>query len=277
MNLQEHGVPMALVIALSAAVPALVVGAPPPPKPTATRPAGTDSAEDDWASRRPRTDERKEERLRMVKEQLARRDVRDPVVLQAMREVPRHWFVPDQMQPHAYIDRLLAIGFDQTISQPYIVAYMTQALRLTPEAKVLEIGTGSGYQAAVLAEITPHVYTIEIVEPLAKRTIKLFERRGYDVIKTRIGDGYTGWPEQAPFDAIIATCAPGHVPPALVAQLKPGGRLCIPVGPRSRSQKLKLITKRADGSTFIRNLFPVVFVPMTGEAVEPRDGKQQRP
>lgn len=277
MNLRKRGCQLAIIIGVTAALPRWVACSPPAEKPSTSQPTATIQTEEDWANRRPRTDERKEERLRMVKRQLARRDVRDPAVLQAMRDVPRHWFVPEPMQPQAYADHPLPIGFNQTISQPYIVAYMTQALRLTGDAKVLEIGTGSGYQAAVLIEFTPHVYTIEIVEPLAKQTIRLFERRGYDVIKTKIGDGYAGWPEHAPFDAILVTCAPGHVPPALVEQLAPGGRMCIPVGPRGRTQKLKLITKRPDGSTFVRNLFPVIFVPMTGEALEPRGKADPRP
>lgn len=214
----------------------------------------------------PRTTERAAERHAMVADQIQARDVRDASVLRAMRNVPRHWFVPENVRRRAYADRPLPIGERQTISQPYIVAFMTQALALTPESKVLEVGTGSGYQAAVLAEITPHVYTIEIVEPLARRTIKLLEQRGYRTIETRIGDGYAGWPEQAPFDAIIVTCAPGHIPPQLFQQLKPGGRMCIPVGPEGWGQSLQLITKTAEGRMDVSNLMPVRFVPMTGEA-----------
>ena len=216
--------------------------------------------------RRPRTEERRDDRLRMVREQIEDRGVRDPAVLEAMRNVPRHWFVPANVLRSAYDDRPLPIGEDQTISQPYIVAFMTKALKLDRESKVLEVGTGSGYQAAVLAEITPQVFTIEIVEPLGRRAMEAFKQRGYESIQTRIGDGYAGWPEHAPFDAIIVTCAPGHVPPKLVGQLKPGGRLCIPVGPEGRGQKLLRITKNADGTTSSEDLLPVSFVPMTGEA-----------
>ena len=214
----------------------------------------------------PRTEERKDKRLRMVAQQIEARGVRNPAVLEAMRNVPRHWFVPAGQQHAAYEDRPLRIGFDQTISQPYIVAFMTEALQLDADSKVLEIGTGSGYQAAVLAEITPHVYTIEIVEGLAKRTLQIFEKRGYRNISCRWGDGYLGWPEAAPFDAIIVTCAPGHIPPKLIEQLKPGGRMCIPVGTGPWSQSLVSATKDKDGTLSRRDILPVRFVPMTGQA-----------
>ena len=246
--------------------------APPAEKASPDQPAATTRPKDKSPSDRPRTEEHKAQRKRMVEVQIAHRGVRDPAVLEAMRNVPRHWFVPERMQSHAYIDRPLPIGHSQTISQPYIVAFMTEALRLKPGDRVLEVGTGSGYQAAVLAEITPHVYTIEIVEPLAKRAMQTFRQRGYSTIVAKVGDGYAGWPEHAPFDAIIVTCAPGRVPPELVKQLKPGGRLCIPVGPQRTWQSLQRITKRPDGSTATEDLLPVSFVPMTGDALKPRGG-----
>jgi protein-L-isoaspartate(D-aspartate) O-methyltransferase len=196
--------------------------------------------------------------------------VKDPDVLQAMKNVPRHWFVPVRQRPYAYGDHPLRIGEGQTISQPYIVALMTEALQVKPEHKVLEIGTGSGYQAAVLNELTPNVYTIEIVEPLAKRAADTFERHGYASIRTRCGDGYAGWPEAAPFDAIIVTCAPTRIPPPLVDQLKPGGRICIPVGREHRVQRLTLATKREDGLLEYEKLEDVRFVPMTGKVEEKR-------
>ncbi|MCH7884086.1 MAG: protein-L-isoaspartate(D-aspartate) O-methyltransferase [Planctomycetes bacterium] len=224
--------------------------------------------------RRPRTGERAAERRKMVVDQIEARGVKDPAVIEAMRNVPRHWFVPVRLHRLAYADRPLPIGEGQTISQPYIVALMTEVLRLNPQSKVLEIGTGSGYQAAVLSEITPHVFTIEIVEPLARRAIQTFEERGYKTISSRIGDGYGGWPEHAPFDAIIVTCAPEHIPTKLIEQLKPGGRICIPVGAQGRVQELIVATKRADGSLKRKSLIPVRFVPMTGEGrAPPPDGK----
>lgn len=216
--------------------------------------------------RLPRTSERADERAEMVRGQIANRGITDEAVLAAMRSVPRHWFVPDAQAGKAYEDRPLPIGWSQTISQPYIVALMTEALGLKPGEKVLEVGTGSGYQAAVLAELTDRVYTIEIVEPLAKRTIELLRRRGYETIHARISDGYRGWAEEAPFDAIIVTCAPDDPPPRLVEQLAIGGRMCIPVGGQAFGQELILLTKQADGTLKRDNLAPVSFVPMTGEA-----------
>lgn len=215
-------------------------------------------------SGRPRTSDRANERSRMVTRQIADRGIRDSRILEAMRNVPRHWFVPRALDASAYSDGPLPIGWDQTISQPYIVALMTELLDLKPGEKVLEIGTGSGYQAAVLAELTDEVFTIEIVEPLARQTIKLFSTRGYDCIHTRIGDGYKGWPEEAPFDAIIVTCAPESPPPALVEQLAVGGRMCIPVGPKEGVQELLLLQKQKDGELTTENVAPVRFVPMVG-------------
>jgi protein-L-isoaspartate(D-aspartate) O-methyltransferase len=216
--------------------------------------------------------ERQAERDAMVAEQIAPRGVRDPAVLAALRRVPRHAFVPPDQVASAYEDHPLPIGEGQTISQPYIVALMTEALRLRHDSRVLEIGTGSGYQAAVLAEITPHVATIEIVPELAARAGAAFAALGYATIAAREGDGYLGWPERAPFDAIMVTAAPDHVPPALVAQLAPGGRLCLPVGAEGGDQELLVITKAADGTVSQETIAPVRFVPMTGEAQE-RDAR----
>ncbi len=202
----------------------------------------------------------------MVSRQIEGRGLSVPAVTRAMLRVPRHWFVPPEYQTAAYEDRPLPIGFGQTISQPYIVAKMTELLALERGDKVLEIGTGSGYQAAVLSEITDHVYTIEIVEPLARRTQRVLDERDYKGIHTRIGDGYRGWPEAAPFDAIIVTCAPENVPPLLVEQLAIGGRMCIPIGEQPYGQELIVMTKEQDGRLGRRSVFPVSFVPMTGEA-----------
>ncbi len=203
-----------------------------------------------------------EERKRMVKTQLEARDINDPATLQAMLDVPRHLFVPEKIKKYAYRDGALPIGNDQTISQPYIVAYMTQALQLKPQDKVLEIGTGSGYQAAVLAEIVDSVYTIEIVKPLGIIADKRLKRLGYKNIYTRIGDGYHGWPDQAPFDAIMVTAAVQEIPPKLLEQLGEGGRMIIPVGETSVQRNLILATKK-DGQLKRKKLIPVVFVPFT--------------
>ncbi len=210
-----------------------------------------------------RSSERTAERDLMVERQIRARDIRDPRVLAAMQAVPRHRFVPDERQEVAYADTPLPIGQGQTISQPYIVAYMTEALRLPPDAKVLEVGTGSGYQAAVLAEVAREVYTIEIVPELAAASRALLRELGYDNVRVRQGDGYRGWPDEAPFDGIIVTAAPDHIPPPLVEQLAEGARLVIPVG--ERSQAMTIVTRAADGSTTEVTL-PVRFVPMTGEA-----------
>jgi len=212
---------------------------------------------------RPRSSQREEDRMKMVLYQIRDRGVRDKKVLAAMQAVPRHWFVPEGQQRRAYQDRALSIGFEQTISQPYIVAVMTASLDIDSSSKVLEIGTGSGYQAAVLNEITPYVYTIEIIEELGKRTQRCLKVRGYKTIETRIAAGYNGWPEEAPFDAIIVTAAATHVPPPLFKQLKTGGRMCIPIGPPMSVQELVIVTKDKDGKAIQKNLFPVRFVPLT--------------
>ncbi len=203
------------------------------------------------------------QRLRMVTRQIANRGVTDSVVLDAMRTVPRHRFVPEQHRGEAYEDYPLPIGEDQTISQPYIVAVMTQILGLAPGDRVLEIGTGSGYQAAVLAEIVSQVYSIEIVESLGLRADSTLKALGYENVHVRIGDGYQGWPEQAPFDAIMVTAAPDHIPQPLVDQLAVGGRMVLPVG--DSDQNLVLLRKTKDG-VIKEDQFGVRFVPMTGEA-----------
>lgn len=188
----------------------------------------------------------------------------DTTVLAAMRRVPRHLFVPDELVDLAYADRPLPIGYSQTISQPYIVALMTDLLDLQPGDAVLEIGTGSGYQAAVLGELVSRAYTIEIVPELAQLAAERLARLGYEDLTVREGDGYYGWPEHAPFDAIIVTAAASHVPPPLVQQLKPGGRMIIPVGSRFSVQHLLLVEKEPDGPVRTRQLLPVRFVPLTG-------------
>ena len=202
-------------------------------------------------------------RERMVEEQIEARGVRDPRVLAALRAVPRHEFVPPEERAHAYRDRPLPIGQGQTISQPYIVAVMTELLELSGDEKVLEIGTGSGYQAAVLSQLAREVYTIEIVPELASRAEADLRRLGHANVRVRQGDGYRGWPEHAPFDAIVVTAAPGHVPQPLVDQLAVGGRLVLPVG--DVFQDLVLVTRDALGVREER-LLGVRFVPMTGEA-----------
>ena len=204
-----------------------------------------------------------DERRAMVDRQLAGRDVKDTTVLAAMRTVPRHEFVPEAFRGRAYDDQPLPIGLNQTISQPYIVGIMTQLLDPQPGDTVLEIGTGSGYQAAVLAELVAHVYTIEIVEPLAQRADSTLKALGYTNVTVKAGDGYRGWPEHAPFDGIIVTAAPDHVPQPLIDQLAPGGHLVIPVG--DAWQELLVLT-REGSKVHRRAVTPVRFVPMTGEA-----------
>ncbi|MGD2113190.1 MAG: protein-L-isoaspartate(D-aspartate) O-methyltransferase [Gammaproteobacteria bacterium] len=188
----------------------------------------------------------------------------DPRVMQAMGAVPRHRLVPDRLQDAAYENRPLPIGHGQTISQPYVVAVMTDLLNLEPGNRVLEVGTGSGYQAAILAELGAQVYTIEIIEPLGERARRDLEALGYANIEVRIGDGYYGWAAEAPFDAIVVTAAASHVPPPLIEQLKPGGRMVIPVGGRFMVQQLVLVEKDAGGEVTTRQILPVRFVPLTG-------------
>lgn len=207
-------------------------------------------------------------RAHMVERQLAGRGIEDARVLDAMRRVPRHQFVPDALAAQAYLDQPLPIGHEQTISQPYIVALMTQLAQVGPDDRVLEIGTGSGYQTAVLAELAAEVHSIEIVTPLATRAALLLRRLGYANFAVRSGDGYAGWPEHAPFDAIVVTAASERVPAPLLDQLRAGGRMVIPVGPMHAVQGLRVIDKRADGSLDERVVAPVRFVPLTGEAVD---------
>jgi protein-L-isoaspartate(D-aspartate) O-methyltransferase len=199
----------------------------------------------------------------MVATQIEARGVRDPRVLDALRRVERHRFVPDWLRDHAYEDRPLAIGHDQTISQPYVVALMTELARVKPGARVLEIGTGSGYQAAVLSVLAGQVYTIEIVEPLARQASARLEALGYRNVTVRAGDGYRGWPERAPFDAILVTAAPPEIPQPLLDQLAVGGRLVAPVG--EGDQEL-VVVERTKAGNLRQRIIPVRFVPMTGEA-----------
>ncbi len=209
---------------------------------------------------------RRDQRRRMVSQHIASRDVTDERVLEAMRTVPRHRFVPASLLDKAYADHPLPIGHDQTISQPYIVALMSQYLRLDGSETVLEIGTGSGYQAAVLGELAATVHTIEIVEPLCASSSALLAELGHANVHVHCGDGYQGWPEAAPFGAIMVTAAPDHVPQPLVDQLAPGGVMVLPVGPAGWAQELTLISKAEDGSVTTRTVAAVAFVPMTGEA-----------
>jgi len=204
------------------------------------------------------------QRHRMVEQQIAARGITDPATLEAMRRVPRHEFLPLRLRHEAYMDYPLPIGHGQTISQPYIVAFMTEAIRPQPGQKILEIGAGSGYQAAILADMGVDVYTVEIVEPLAEMARQTLERLGYDNAKVRHADGFQGWPEHAPFDAIMVTCAPDKIPPPLIEQLRDGGKMIIPVG-GGMNQELLLLEKKGDRIEQ-QSVLPVRFVPMTGEA-----------
>jgi protein-L-isoaspartate(D-aspartate) O-methyltransferase len=202
------------------------------------------------------------QRKRMVEEQIASRGVTDKGVLDAMATVPRHVFIPEESRAYSYSDMPVPIGYGQTISQPYIVAFMTELLCAGKDDVVLEVGTGSGYQAAVLSKLVRQVYTIEIVEKLGNDAGQRLKTMGYDNIEVRIGDGYEGWPEHAPYDAIIVTAAAGHVPQPLIDQLKPGGRLVIPVGGVYDIQDLLMITKDASSNIVKRSVIPVRFVPL---------------
>ena len=204
-------------------------------------------------------------RRKMVERDLKGRDITDPKVLEIMGRVPRQLFVDSSLASQAYADHPLPIGEGQTISQPYIVALMTQILQIKPGERVLEIGTGSGYQAAVLAELTDQVYTIEIRESLTKQAAQRLKQLGYDKVQMKYVDGYFGWEEAAPFDAIIVTAAANHIPPPLIKQLQEGGRLVVPLGSTTYFQTLTLLTKK-EGKTHIQHLMGVSFVPMTGEA-----------
>ncbi len=228
-------------------------------RPTTTASAPASQPKKKWTP--PRFKARSRERGIMVRT-ITRYGLKDPSVLQAMTGVPRHFFVPRVIASRAYYDTPLPIGFGQTISQPYMVAEMTRQLQLKPTSRVLEIGTGSGYQAAVLTEFTRHVYSIEIVKPLAVAAKARFKNLGYHVIKTKRGDGYYGWPDHAPFDAIIVTCAAGQIPPPLVRQLAKGGRMVIPVGGAFSRQSLMLVVKDKKGKVRSRSLMGVRFVPL---------------
>jgi len=206
------------------------------------------------------------QRQRMVERQLKASGIKDERVLAAMGKVPREAFVPLQSRAASYEDGQLPIGYDQTISQPYIVAFMTEQLRLKPSDRVLEIGTGSGYQAAILAELVSEIYSIEIIEPLTKNAEATLQRLGYKNVHLKIGNGYKGWPDAAPFDAIIVTCAPEKVPQPLIDQMKDGGRVVIPVGERF-AQQLYLMEKK-NGQIKESVTLPVRFVPMAGEATD---------
>ena len=186
-------------------------------------------------------------------------------VIEALRTTPRHLYVPKHLRNHAYENRPLPIGHGQTISQPFIVALMTELLELEADDRVLEIGTGSGYQAAVLAALAARVHTIEIIEPLFQQARDRFHRLGQEKINTRHGDGYFGWPEAEPFDGIVVTAASDHVPPPLIKQLAPGGRMVIPVGDRFTTQQLLLVHKGVSGQVTTRHVLPVIFVPLTGQ------------
>lgn len=198
----------------------------------------------------------------MVTRQIADRGVRDLRVLAAMRKVPRHEFVPDAEKRHAYRDMPLPIGEGQTISQPYIVALMTELARPAKSHRVLEVGTGSGYQAAVLAELVEHVFTIEIEPELGKRAAEVLQKLGYDNVTVRTGDGYAGWVEHAPYDIIMITAAPDHIPQPLIEQLRPGGVMVVPVGPIAASQELRVLQKDASGKVISKDVASVRFVPL---------------
>ena len=221
-------------------------------------------AEDFYAAKRTQMIKTIEADVRSGYGNLAQKDL-DENVINALNTVPRHEFVPKKLQQSAYDNRPLPIGYGQTISQPYIVAVMTNLLHVGKNDKVLEIGTGSGYQIAVLAELVDKAYSIEIIEPLGKEAEARLQRLGYDNIVLKIGDGYYGWKEHAPFDAIIVTAAASHIPPPLIKQLKPGGRMLIPVGSRFMVQELLLVEKSEEGKISTQQLLPVAFVPLTGK------------
>jgi protein-L-isoaspartate(D-aspartate) O-methyltransferase len=204
----------------------------------------------------------RERRNAMVKQQIEKEGVRSPTVLAAMRSVQRHLFIPESMRSYAYSDRPVPIGYGQTISQPYIVAYMTQVIDPQPDFRVLEIGTGSGYQAAILAGMVKAVYTIEIVRPLGQSATERLQQLGYNNVSVKIDDGYHGWKEHAPFDAIVVTAATAYIPPPLLDQLRENGKMIIPVGSPFQTQWLMLVTKK-DGKATTKRLLPVSFVPFT--------------
>ena len=260
------------------AMVAVLVWSGPGPSRGDEQPGGSDAKKDQKDEPKPRqrpnppgSRQFVKQRQRMVLGQIAntpdrRQTIEDEAVLEAMSNVPRHVFVPEKVRHASYDDTALPIGHGQTISQPYIVALMTEHLKLTSKSKVLEIGTGSGYQAAVLAHLTEHIYTVEIVKPLAERTAKVFKKQEYDEIKHRRGDGYFGWKEHAPYDAIIVTCAAGHLPPPLWEQLMPGGRIVIPIGDPRQVQRLVLLEKSEEGKRRSETITYVRFVPLMRES-----------
>ncbi len=221
------------------------------------------ASEDDYARQRLGMIEAIEQDVVQTRQYLDKAEF-DARVMAVLAKVPRHEFVPESRQAQAYDNRPLPIGHGQTISQPYIVALMTDLIGLEADDRVLEIGTGSAYQAAVLAELVAEVYSIEIVRPLGELAARRLQRLGYENVHTRIGDGYYGWKSAAPFDAVVVTAAAGHVPPPLIRQLKPGGRMVIPVGSRFLTQHLLLLEKSLDGDVTTRQIMPVIFVPLTG-------------
>jgi protein-L-isoaspartate(D-aspartate) O-methyltransferase len=224
---------------------------------------GAQAAADDFASARRRMVDDITALVRETRAEIGKRAF-DERVMAVMAAVPRHEFVPADQIAHAYENRPLPIGHGQTISQPYIVALMTDLARVQPGHSVLEVGTGSGYQAAVMAHLVKAVYTIEIVEPLGLRARQRLQRLGYDTVQVRLGDGYYGWEEHAPYDAILVTAAASHIPPPLIRQLKAGGRMVIPVGAAFLVQQLMLVEKSPDGTISTRQILPVAFVPLTG-------------
>ncbi len=254
MSRRTLGIVAAIVLILVAAALILLRGQPAPPSLPAATAAPTTPAPDSFANAR----------SAMVADQIQRRGVNDAAVLAAMRRLPRHRFVPDSYLAQAYADHPLPIGYGQTISQPYIVALMTQALKAEPGQRVLEIGTGSGFQAAVLGEMGVEVYSVEIIPELAEQATSRLADMAYTNVRVRQADGYHGWPEHAPYDAIIVTAAPDHLPTPLAQQLREGGRLVIPIGPQGAVQTLWLFEKQA-GELQASNLGDVMFVPLTGE------------
>lgn len=226
-------------------------------------PTAIDSLTDSYPGQSERTEERNEMVAGLISFGTRGHIIKSQQVIDAMKAVPRHKFVPAKEQDNAYLNEPLPIGFGQTISQPYIVALMTQLATIEPDMKVLEVGTGSGYQAAILSQLTDLVFSIEIITPLAERTDKLFRELGLDEIERMEGDGYFGWPEQQPFDRILVTAAADHIPPPLVRQLKPGGLMIIPVGAKWGLQHLMVVEKNSNGELSTRSILPVLFVPLT--------------
>ena len=264
---------IAVFVSMGAAAPLAALGTPSGGTSGESGESGGESAGETSAEQKsggqeadPQAEEAAELRRSMVEQQIEKRGVDDSLVLEAMRSVPRHRFVPSGTMRKAYADQPRPIGHGQTISQPYIVAYMTEMLQLEPGEKVLEIGTGSGYQAAVLAEITDRVWSIEIIEDLADTAKQRLRQLGYQEVRTRQGDGYYGWESAAPFDGIIVTAAAGHIPPPLIDQLTSDGRMIIPIGGTYEVQSLMLVEKSEDGEVTTERLMPVRFVPMTGAA-----------